>query len=359
MLERMEVYPMLHDTLQIIRIIGSPLIKSDPPNLIYKKNEIKHLLRIADTNKIHLFYIESMIKLLKECPQLRSIYSAYRQKYQDFLSWIMDIAKILNDSGIQYAVFKTLKPFPVIPSDADLLAFEDKGLNKANHLLKMRGYKILKVGPNSVTLKNPKLEFKIDMHKEIAVSHLIYMDKHELENYLKIKYIGGLPIVVFSQEVDTLISMNHSIYKEQIYTLADFYSILYTLSGITKKQYANFIELTKTQKSKLAVLSTLAFTTLLHKMAFNYIPSDLIQLYAELAPKTCHFATNYEVRKLLNSKDLPHKFSPITVTAAILAKLQYPRTRRNFPKQLKAFLKASFFRDFSEQIWQHIKHGTY
>lgn len=350
---------MLSDTLQIIRIIGSPFIACSPPNLVNEKNETKHLLQIADINKVHLLYIESAIKLLKECSQLQFIHSVYRQKYKKVLSSIMDVAKILNDSGIQYAVFKTLKPFPTVPSDVDLLAFEDKGLNKAHHLLRMRGYKIVKVGPNSITLKNPKLDFKIDMHKEIAVSHLIYIDKHELENYLEIKYMGGIPIVVFSQEVDTLISMNHSIYKEQIYTLADFYNILYTLSDITKKQYANFIELTKTQKSNLAVLSTLAFTTLLHKMAFNYIPSDLIQLYAELAPTTCHFAINHEVRKLLNSKDLPHKFSPITVTVAILAKLQYPRSRRNFPKQLKAFLKASFLRDFSEQIWQHIKHDTY
>jgi len=350
---------MFSDTLQIIRIIGSPFIEYNPPNLVNEKNEIKHLLQIADMNKVRLLYIESAIKLLQEYSQLQFIHSSCRQKYKKLLSSIVDIAKILNNSGIQYAVFKTLKPFPSIHSDVDLLAFEEKGVNKAHHLLKMRGYKILKVGPNSITLKNPKLGFKIDLHKEIAVSHFVYMDKHELKNYLKIKNIHGFPVVVFSEEVDLLITMNHSMYKEQMYTLADFFSILYTLPCITGKQHANFIELTKSQKSKLATLSTLALTSMLHKMVFNYTPSELTQLYMRLAPTNYHFAINYELKKLIDTKDLPHKFTPIMVAAAILAKLQHPRTRCNLPRQLKAFLRPSFSRDFSAQILTHITHDTY
>ena len=350
---------MLCDTLRLMRVIGSPFIVHKPQNLANDKKKTKLLLRIADLNKVNLLFIESVMNFSKECSQLEFLLSTYRKNYELFQFSVMDIAGILNDSGIQYAVFKSLTSFPMSHSDVDILIFDDREFNGIHHFLKSQGFETIKVGPNSITVKNPRLDFKVDLHKEIAVSYLVYLDKNILRNFLHIQYLNSLPVVVFLEEFDMLISMCHSVYKEQLYTLADFYEILYTLSNLTTKQFTNFIDYTKTLKSDLAVSLSIACTAVLHKMAFNSIPSELIQLFSKLAPTTSHFVVNYEITKLLNSEDLPHKFSPISVTTAILAKLQYQRTRRNFHNQLRAFLKPSFIRDFSEQVWTHIKHDTY
>jgi len=170
---------------------------------------------------------------------------------------------------VKYALFKTLRTIPYVPSDIDILLFDQKQFSLIYKLLYVReNYKIIEWGPKSVTIRNPKNKINIDLYNEIAVSNLIYIDKNNLKKYIKKTYISNCEIIMLMSEADLLVSLNHSLIKEQLYTLADFYNILFETKNYTQKQINTFIELTKISRSEFVVITILALTNLLHSYVF-------------------------------------------------------------------------------------------
>ena len=117
--------------------------------------------------------------------KLKILYVREKRKCIEDSQAISRVSKILTNSGVQYAVFKTLRPYAFTTVDVDVLIFGDKveHLRAVDSMLNA-GYKILARGPKSVTLKDPKSNLGIDLYEQIAVSFINYMDKKKLANFV-------------------------------------------------------------------------------------------------------------------------------------------------------------------------------
>jgi len=116
------------DTLLLLKSIGLPgLVEGENPPL----NKALSLLQLAELNKIPLLYLEPIRKFGKH-PLLNAQLSRYRDKHRKTLDLTAQVSSLLEESGIPYTIFKTLKPFPHTPADIDILLRSKKGLTKAS-----------------------------------------------------------------------------------------------------------------------------------------------------------------------------------------------------------------------------------
>jgi len=109
-----------NDTIEIIRTIGSPFVHDE---MLPAEEDVK-LYQYAIANKIPLLYLES-IKSQGKLNQLTAQYSEECTKHQRFLNAIAKVSRIFEMSDIEYSLVKTLKPYPSVPNDIDVIIMGD------------------------------------------------------------------------------------------------------------------------------------------------------------------------------------------------------------------------------------------
>lgn len=283
---------------------------------------------LASLNKIELLYAQLTHQSKKE--------ESLIQKYNETLRTIIEISNSFNDNGLNYAIFKTIKPFPYTPSDIDILiAYND--LEKAKTILSHRGYNSIDKDMFCTTMYK---DMNIDLYLEPSVANLPYLRSTILMQEKKAtRLVDRANVATLSNEAEFIAVSCHSFYKEQMLTLNDFITLAVLAEGA---QISKVIEIA----NELNVLGAVMLVSGLSRAIIDEltIVPKITRLFEKLnAPK-------------ISVSGMPHKFSAGIVSKMLLKKIMYDRqTRKYVPKAAIANLSWSQVKKFIE----HMKRATY
>ena len=329
--------------LRLLRIIGSPLMSNSFQ--ADKKLGNCHDLRlysIAKVNKIPLTYLSTVnLQERKRLPE----YYYHCSRLHRLIEVLVEICKLFDKKGINYVIFKTLRPYPEYVADIDVLnAGSRNNYRKIVEVLKESGYLLMEEGAYCTTFRDYKTRFKtelmIDVYDEISVGHLIYLDKHKLNHYIVEKELPvGQVVRVFSPEAELLVTIAHSVIKENRFILAEYYATLHYLAIMDQRVIERLIDLVRENKLVNAFRWHLTITATLHKLAFGLIPEKLSNLLSKLGGP---WSRAY--RQVLESAYPPYRCDPLTLMSIFREKIQDSVFRRSLHSQIFSFPTRSFTR---------------
>jgi len=326
-----------YPTILLLRIIGSPFV----PNP-YQQNvtNLRQLYFIAEANKILLTYLNTVNpQERKRLPE----YDYHCSRLHRLIEILVEISKLFDEKGINYVVFKTLRPYPEDVADIDVLSMgSHSDYKKMVDVLEENGYLLMERGAYCTTFQDYKTRFKtelmIDVYDEISVSHLIYLDKHKLSHYTAEKELPmGQAVRVFSPEAELLVTIVHSAIKENQYILAEYYATLHYLALMDQHAIERLIYLVRENKLVNAFRWHLTITATLHKLAFDLIPEKLSNLLSKLGG-----LWSRAYRQVFESMHPPYKCDPLTLMSIFREKIQDGVFRRSLCRQTLSLPTRNF-----------------
>jgi hypothetical protein len=339
----------MNPTLRLLRFIGSPFVAN---TLEIDGENISELDQVSLKNRIRFLFLETL-REKGNLGDLETIYAQEKKRCAVGFEAMCRVSKILADSGIQYALFKTIRPYTFTTVDIDIVIFGD-GLHfwKAVESLQMAGYNLAARGPSSCTLRDPKANLGVDLYKEIAVSFLTYMDKRKLNNFVTVLKLGnGGSVKSLKPEADLASIIAHSVIKEQMYTLSEYYTFVHYLK---KFNVQSFLEIVKQNNLVYATRTHLSITAFLHRVAHEFVPEELQQILDVFGEE------NMEKSRLIGSKlETPHKYHPITVARSLLEIAKGKEVIKSVGAQLIHMLNPNISRDFLIKLVNHVRRETY
>jgi hypothetical protein len=309
--------------VELLRAIGIPgFIKGERSTIDVK------LAEIAKLNKISLLYLSSSTGA-RDHDLMR--------RYRLLLETLQDVCSAFNKQSIRYCVFKTIKPFPTTPSDVDILLHQDD-LQKAESLLISSGYIRTAHDAYSSTLEK---EMIVDLQLQPSVSNVPYLPKMLLMKNAVIKNINGIDVYTLSPEAELIVIAAHAIYKEQMFTMNDYYAI--------------------------TLLAEHADPMLLHNLADSASVTEVVRLAVALCSQITAevFDSDLKVSHLSHELGSPTKWTiqamPLKFPFSMVVKLLLSRAAKD--KDMRTKVLPAIFRIASPRqiakIVSHIRRKTY
>lgn len=358
----------LSSSIKLLRIIGSPLTTTEAS---VDNNEPLELHDYAIKNKIPLLYLDSLRQQGK-LNELKTKYEEEYTRYSKFLNGLAKVSKVLNTAEIGYAVFKTIKPFSAVQGDVDIIILggddmykkavdallkagyipqlselvdvktltSEEEYNRAVELLIKPTYgKKQRISPGGGDLIDPAYNLDIDLQKEVATSHVIYIDKNNFRGDItETVLLKEAKIKVPAPELDMALVIAHSL-VEQMYLLGEFYTLLYRLSKMDEEKINNFIDILKVNKLIMAARTFVTITSVLCKEAYGEVPEKIERLLNELGYEES------EARRLItNGFKVPHRYGWLTLSKVFLEKINEKRFRRSVAVQMVKMLDPRLMR---------------
>lgn len=336
-------------------------ISDDHGKIFQNSNEdaLLNLLPVAIRNKVPLLFLERALNRYKYSKSLKPIYENYTQKSRIVLDLIEEMHRNLTRTKIDYALFKTIKPFPFTTVDLDVLLFSREDLMRACHTLRRRGSKLAGYGAYSITLYSPQHDINIDLHLEVSVSHMIYINKNLIQKYVTEVNTNGSQACGLEPPAELAMVLAHSLYKEQMFTLADYYTTITQISNMTEHQRRTLVDLAEQIHIGLSLKLALKLIHFLTIRAFGKdLPAiietaQMIQV-SEIEEKTIQIALSH----FIHNVRLPYKYHPIAVALALTTKsLKDPVMRATMAQQFVEIVANTS--KFLESTLLHIKRETY
>lgn len=345
-----------NQAIKLIKIIGSPLLAKKEP--FANGGESLDLYNLAVKNKISLLYLE-MLKQQGMLNKLKTMYDEEYARYLKFLGGIGRVTKVLDTTYVEYVIFKTIRPYPVVPDDADILVLGDRDayLNATEILIKA-GYREvvarISVSPSLPDLIDPEGDIVIDLQEELELDYVIYLDKNKLRGgIVKRKIPSGAEIKTLTPELDLATVIIHSL-TEYLYLLGEYYTFLYTLSRMNKRDIDNFITVLKENKITAAAKSFVTITVALHEAVFGVVPEKLGYMMEKLGYEKS------EAKSIVkNDFKMPHRYSSLTVAKEVLEKMKERRFRRSVVLQLTKMLNPRIIKYMLSEIIERQKREYY
>jgi hypothetical protein len=276
-----------------------------------------------------------------------------REKYKKMLEAVERVSSTLAGFGISHAVFKTIRPYTSTTVDIDTVIFG----NHADYELAMRamgksGYAMLGVGPASATFWDSTANIGVDLYDEIAVSALCYLDKDQLSGFSKNTILpNGKTATLLGPEADLVAIVAHSLIKEQMYTLSEYYSFVKYLGKMDENI---FIDLLRKANLTNAAKTHASITALLFESVHGKISSKLQNILERLGQDS--FEMNRIRKRELKS---PHKYHPLTVGKSLFEIAKGKKTRTSAALQIYRMTYPGFTRRFLEEFLKHLIRETY
>lgn len=340
----------MRPTLEILRTISSPYVQ-DTKMFLEPKNLMKAYL-YSKKNKMSLLFLDH-VKDIDRHTDIKQFHNKEVEDYQRMLEVVTKISHLLGRKKINYAIFKTLRPYRSATVDVDVLIFGDKSTYLTSvETIKKAGCKRIVYGPRSTTLLDQETNIRIDLYEQVAVNFVIYMDKEKLANQITvIKLSNGECIKTLKPEADLATIIAHSIVKEQLYTLSEYYTFIHYLK---RMDISDFIQIVKQNNITTATRIHTALTALLHKVAHKTVPEKLQQILDYLGREKLETS-----RLEKGGFETPHKYHPITIINSLMEIAKGQETRRSMADQLIHLLYPRISKDFLRRLIDHLLRETY
>gem|GEM_PF-5764620 len=272
-------------------------------------DERLEMLDLARKNKLLDIYLNRLPESFKDDVSIKGIIRRRNRRRTIFYKTLVDTVSVLNKADVEYALFKTLKPFCFLPNDVDVLVFDSKYLEDAKRALMHLGYTLDEYEPHVVSLKSPE-GVPVELHSEISVSYIIYLDKAILRPYVESISIDGVEAFSLSPEAELLCTIAHSVFKENMVTLADYMEVRIRVCQLSElKSFRNLMSGSKTELSVYLIFRIAAFIEEL-----VYGKAESIGRLGNELKSNCTSVIDAYVRKLMQKPLFPHKFHPMILT---------------------------------------------
>jgi hypothetical protein len=344
------VKPMNSLTHQFLRSIGSPFANS---NHEICTEDLSRLYYYALKNRMALLYLESLKKLGK-LGSLQKEHDKLIGEYAKTEKTIYRVSKMLDRASINYTFFKSIRPYRESTVDVDILVFGSK-YEEVIRAMQSAGYKFLGYGPLSTTFRDKEARMDLDIYDEVGVSHIIYLDKDLLTKFVGYRKLSNGDVVrCLIPEADLLAVIAHSVVKEQMYVLSEYYTTLHYLAAMKREAMDSFLSLIDKCRMRLAVKTHLGITALLHHGAHSSMPVILMQLLRKLELDRLELMRVEEM-----GFNMPYKYHPVTIIKALVEKFGEEKARRSFALQALNMLNPSFASSVVKMTIYHFFRETY
>lgn len=335
------------NTIQLLRIIGSPFIPDSYCELPKNKNEAIELYNYALKNKIGLIYLNR----LKDKNKLDDFglelkYEEEQSRYNKQSITLERISMLLNSYDSNYAIIKSIYPFPATPNDIDIIYFgSDDEYNIVmekicnSNYVEIKGYAdseqrmIHDLRECEHTNKQKKDVYDIDLYKKLSASYIIYIDKEKLRKYITELNKNGYMTKILMSEAELALSIMHSIIPEQLFTLLIYYSSLYYLNQMNSIEIDSFINIVKFNNIVFPVRSHFSLISELHKAAYGFTPGKIYDILSILGENL-----DEKENLLKNNFKMPHHYSFLTIIKTLAEKTKEKECRKSIIKQMTYML---------------------
>ena len=337
-------------THQFLKLVSSPSVSDNPE---FDAQDSSELYRYAIKNRLPLLYLQAL-KSLDKLQVLREKYNELIERYVHSQTAICRISELLDKTGISYAFFKSIRPYKEVTVDIDILIF-GSDYEDTLRILRDHDYAFLGDGPLSTTFRDNDAKINLDIYNEVGVSNIVYLDKEALADFVgKRELPNGATVSSLDPEADLLALIAHSVIKEQMYVLSEYYTTLYYLADMKEEGLDSFLSLTDKCKIRSAVKTHLGITALLHQEAHSFVPVGLMRLVKKLNMDSLELM---RVRKM--GFQMPLKYHPITLFRTLVEKFGEEKARRSFASQTLSMLDLRFASTVIKRMLQHVLRETY
>ena len=341
----------LNENLLLLRFLGSPFSKEEnnPPN-----ETRANFFDLALINSIPLLYLEQL-RETDRLGNLKGLHSEFYSRYLNYLGDMKKISFILNRGKVEHAIFKSFMIYPFAMGDIDVLILgSDEDYERAFREVSAN-YDLVGYGPQSITFRDPLARIGIDLYREIAVNQLIYLDKGTFsEHVIKRRLPDDNSFLTLSSAADLVSIIAHSVIKEQMQKLSDYYFVLYHFHEMPSSGVDEFIRLVKENHVEAAVRAYLTVAGALHAEAHGFVPKPLERVLDEFNVEPIE-----ELRLVKNGFRMPHKYHPITIIKTLCEKLDSKKTRVSLASQLLDLMKPSLLTEVIGGVISHTKRESY
>jgi hypothetical protein len=309
------------DTQLLMKIIGMPNIKPAPPKDLTESTLIR-LFPLAIRNKMPILFLENALAHCAESEYLQTAYRIYMKKAKLARTLIKQVAQVLDHTQLDYAMFKTIRPFKSFGADVDVILFNRQDFEQACSVLRNNGYELAGYGAFSTTLDTASHEMGVDLHLQISVSRLVYMDTQLLREHVTETNVDGVQVRTLDKPASFVTDATHSIYKEQLLTFSDFYTIVFEILSMNRQELKAMTNLVNSAHATLSARAVLMLTERLVALAFNKTVPQITEAAKlvrvnEIEERIVHFL----VANLEQNFKLPYNYPPLAVAAAFVAKI--------------------------------------
>ncbi len=355
------------NTANLVRLIGTPFnsnkFRAPCDKYLEQVYEKAFSERVAPLY-LHLLKYEGWSDNLEE----RFRFVQRREKMT--LNVLTELANNLNEwneSG--YCIFKSIKPYPAIPNDTDVLIFGGrKEYESALAYLYECGYIFHEWAPLQTTLYDPRGKGKIgkgkkggiyyiDVYTDISTDYFLYINKNSLIPYVEKRELNGTVIRNVQKEIELSITLFHNVFPERTFQLEHFYVPLYHLKddGFDTNVMIEFAE---EQRLVYAMAANLTIVEYIHNKVFGFVPEKIRQLLDRW------HRNEFELDRFRKmGEKTPHMFSPRTFWMAFLHKIKDNAALKSLFVQGLHMLNPVFFMDvmaslknrFSEKGIYHLE----
>ena len=355
-------------TPRLLKTIGSPFVSEQ--ELPGNKGEALELYAYATKNKIGLLYLEAMKNQGKlEEFQLKSEYEEEQKRHNEQAITARRIAELLNSSGVNYAIFKSIMPFPATPNDVDILHFgSDSEYKRAVEIMLRSNYIEVKgkadaqqcmfhdIRDGHCPAPHPQEKdiYDVDLYQKAAASYLIYLDKTKLNKYVTEVNLSGTQVKSLEPEAELVAIITHSIIPEQLGTLFGYYATLHYLATMKSEEISRFIDITKENNVTFPVRVHCSLIAQLHQVAHGFVPQEVEEILAGLGDEAS------ERKNLIkNNFNMPHRYSWLTIARTLLEKTKDEEFRRSIPTQMVHMFNPQVMKWVITQIIVRRRRETY
>jgi hypothetical protein len=343
----------MNSTLKLIKAIGSPFVHEECPEP-FREEEIAALYTHAVKNRIPLLYLDALEKN-KKLFDLKPTYCKQYSRYLKIFDTMARVSDFLSSLDVEHAIFKSIRPYPDASVDIDTLIFGSEKYERVLKSFSKASWNMLGYGPQSATFFDSEAQVGIDLYREVAVSWVIYLDKEKLERYVTRRILPNKKSVyAFQVEADLLAIIAHSIIKEQIFTLAEYYTFLLFLKEVKMKEIERFNGLVEINNMVELAKSFVTLTAVLHNEAFGCVPEKLEALLSALGRDGLE-----EKRIRQNAFETPHKYHFLTLLKCVKDKLKEEKTRKSMALQGFEMMNPHFMKTVFAGLVDHMIRETY
>lgn len=177
-----------------------------------------------DTDMNPLMEMASGNKILLHLLRTLNIQGPLRESQERAMRKIVEIVESLSRrlEGYEYAFFKLVKSISYVPADVDLLINTDQAREAAKEVMGL-GYKLIVKDPYCITLTRG--DSIIDLYSQPSIGGIIFIDGQRLLNHTRISEFNEVEVRTLEPYAEALTAASHAIYKEQIYTLNDYFIV--------------------------------------------------------------------------------------------------------------------------------------
>ncbi|MEM4468903.1 MAG: nucleotidyltransferase family protein [Candidatus Nezhaarchaeales archaeon] len=310
-------------------------------------------IEMAKENKVLLAFCRRLIEIGLRVPDyIYRMASQEVMKKRLYEKCLTEIIEASEQKNIEFLVFKSIKPFPYVGDDIDLLLPNEEDFKFFIELLEGIGYQFLGCGPSEATLEKriSGVSIQIDVHRKFSASYFPYLNRDRVwANKVKAK-LNGYSVYVPSPEYDVLIVVGHSLIKEFRMKLSEFYHFVFSLPKI---DWGKLNTLARIEKMDHALL------------IFGYVASQIYEALYSRKLLGVNFANNrllklaYKAIKgsLKDGLSMPYYYPILLPFLGYLDKLKASifEGKRDSLDILLGFLKAPFTnREGINILWKYI-----